>query len=629
MDTTAFAPPPPPNINPILYEIDQKHGELSPQAQQAIALSGVPAATLRGQQAAPPPGLAPLATPRPMARGLADTAPPNVSGAPMSGAPPLPMPAPISPAQAAFAPRNNASVDPRGHGELLRDAYAGDRSAVTTLGPDGFPSRALGPDGMADEARLWGRAPSRGLAPVPLMNPSSESGAPGQPLPPGQPLLSGRPLSGLSPIETEWQRLHHSPTPDEQLPFTGVNGKTVGGGTHTPMNTGASGISQIHNPWARIPLQVLDAIGSTFTPRLASAIPGTTMHHNALVGQNQKAMDEEQGIADKETKRGLETAQTGEAEARAEAAKNPKAQKTEPAEKVITTDQGYMQWNPQTERYDIPAGKPGTKDEKPDLHSEYSKAVMAAQAAGKKPMDDPHVQELLEALQAEGKQPTPKEPGRDDKQIAIYQAEAKAKNPKLTDDQAYEQAYNQWTKQTKMDPGTARANIFVQGKPVETLNDQGQIQYTPAGEAMRTGAPAAANITSMMRNAGIQAGLVTQEMPRMLSEIDRLSSKMGPIMGRWNDFMQGKIGMDDPDFAGLKSDLLMTSSAVALAHARGRLPENLREEFDRMINAPKQTPENLKSVLTHVNRWMVDNRAVMMSPEGARTSRSARARKGR
>ena len=48
----------------------------------------------------------------------------------------------------------------------------------------------------------------------------------------------------------------------------------------------------------------------------------------------------------------------------------------------------------------------------------------------------------------------------------------------------------------------------------------------------------------------------------------------------------------------------MMSSAVALAHAQGRLPENLREEFDRAINAPKQTPENLKATIQAMVPWL-------------------------
>ena len=75
--------------------------------------------------------------------------------------------------------------------------------------------------------------------------------------------------------------------------------------------------------------------------------------------------------------------------------------------------------------------------------------------------------------------------------------------------------------------------------------------------------------------------------------------------------MQGKVGLDNPKMAGLRADLLMMSSAVALMHARGRLPENLREEFDGAINAPKQTPENLIAVLNHINQWTQANISAM------------------
>jgi hypothetical protein len=92
--------------------------------------------------------------------------------------------------------------------------------------------------------------------------------------------------------------------------------------------------------------------------------------------------------------------------------------------------------------------------------------------------------------------------------------------------------------------------------------------------------------------------------PEVLARIDALAPKLGPLEGRWNEFMQGKVGGDDPDFAALRSDLLMMSSAVALAHAQGRLPENLREEFDNAINAPKQTPANLKATINTMLPWL-------------------------
>lgn len=111
--------------------------------------------------------------------------------------------------------------------------------------------------------------------------------------------------------------------------------------------------------------------------------------------------------------------------------------------------------------------------------------------------------------------------------------------------------------------------------------------------------------TTTEKNTAMQGQLVHEQIPMILSEIDKDSAQMGPILGHWNDFMQGKVGLENPQFAELRANLMMTASAVALAHARGRLPENLREEFDKMINAPQQSPANLEAVLKAIDPWMV------------------------
>ncbi len=127
--------------------------------------------------------------------------------------------------------------------------------------------------------------------------------------------------------------------------------------------------------------------------------------------------------------------------------------------------------------------------------------------------------------------------------------------------------------------------------------------------------------TTQERNVSDQAKMASTGIPGTIKEIQDLKDELGPISGRWNEFTQGKVGMDNPRFAGLRADLLMLSSAVALAHARGRLPENLREEFDRAINAPKQTPENLIATLQHIQPWL--DRASKMGEVGGETAAPA------
>ena len=126
----------------------------------------------------------------------------------------------------------------------------------------------------------------------------------------------------------------------------------------------------------------------------------------------------------------------------------------------------------------------------------------------------------------------------------------------------------------------------------------------PAGAQTAPGLNATNTPTMTQRTAAGRAETVVSMAPEVLRRIDAMAPKLGPIEGRWGDFMQGKVGMDDPDFAALRSDLLMMASAVALAHAQGRLPENLRVEFDRVINAPKQTSANLKATIQTILPWL-------------------------
>jgi hypothetical protein len=54
-----------------------------------------------------------------------------------------------------------------------------------------------------------------------------------------------------------------------------------------------SGVAQIKNPWLRKPLQILSGIGDAVLPGLTQGIPGTGMHHQALVGQAREAVDQD------------------------------------------------------------------------------------------------------------------------------------------------------------------------------------------------------------------------------------------------------------------------------------------------------------------------------------------------
>jgi hypothetical protein len=183
-----------------------------------------------------------------------------------------------------------------------------------------------------------------------------------------------------------------------------------------------------------------------------------------------------------------------------------------------------------------------------------------------------------------------------------YITEYRQKHPGST----IAEAERQYTLDTQRPTQAPPVNLFVPGSQpgTERLETVRPGQTVSAGAQTAAGLNAVNTPTTQQRTAAGRAQTVVAMAPEVLSRIDALAPKLGPLEGRWNEFMQGKVGSDDPDFAALRSDLLMMSSAVALAQAQGRLPENLREEFDRAINAPKQTPENLKATINTMIPWL-------------------------
>jgi hypothetical protein len=161
------------------------------------------------------------------------------------------------------------------------------------------------------------------------------------------------------------------------------------------------------------------------------------------------------------------------------------------------------------------------------------------------------------------------------------------------------------------------------GSPhMSLLNTKTGVLSEPQGpggstiQAKGTSAP-----TQAMKTSAYRANTALAGIPDVINDVDRMKDKLGPVMGRWNDFLQGKVGGNDPDFAGLRADMTMLSTAVTLAHAQGRMSDSLKEDFSAMLNQPKQTPENIKAILGKVQTWM-QRQANVNAPNAARPQTS-------
>jgi len=134
-----------------------------------------------------------------------------------------------------------------------------------------------------------------------------------------------------------------------------------------------------------------------------------------------------------------------------------------------------------------------------NLSAMYSTAVSDALSRGVDPSKDPKVQELSDSITSIQKQANAKEPARDDKAIAIY---AKPQSERTPEENAYIKGYEQYVKTTKVDPGVARTNVWMQmPTAVADPNNPGGVIYTTRKGAIGQEAPQSVGTQVAKRSA--------------------------------------------------------------------------------------------------------------------------------
>jgi hypothetical protein len=111
-------------------------------------------------------------------------------------------------------------------------------------------------------------------------------------------------------------------------------------------------------------------------------------------------------------------------------------------------------------------------------------------------------------------------------------------------------------------------------------------------------------LTNTMKTMKQQAQSTLPGIDKALEETEQVANLLGPVAGRWNDFWQGRVGVSDPKFAHYKDEIGMVSSAVTLAHARGRMSNELFDHFNKMFDAGHQSAENMIQALNVAHEWL-------------------------
>ena len=87
------------------------------------------------------------------------------------------------------------------------------------------------------------------------------------------------------------------------------------------------------------------------------------------------------------------------------------------------------------------------------------------------------------------------------------------------------------------------------------------------------------------------------------ASLDRASKDMGPIKGRFSEFMAGKVGTDNKDWISLRTNIKLLETRLMKMHVGARGGEYILKHFEGIFGYGFQSPENLKEALRNVEAY--------------------------
>lgn len=108
---------------------------------------------------------------------------------------------------------------------------------------------------------------------------------------------------------------------------------------------------------------------------------------------------------------------------------------------------------------------------------------------------------------------------------------------------------------------------------------------------------------------------------QMIDKLDK-DGKLGVIASRWNDFMAGKVGAGDPDFAAFRAKMGLGATKLMQAHVGSRGGAFMLEHFEDLANAGKMDASTLRSAMKSEVNYMQD---VAMEPGQGAASPASKA----
>lgn len=126
----------------------------------------------------------------------------------------------------------------------------------------------------------------------------------------------------------------------------------------------------------------------------------------------------------------------------------------------------------------------------------------------------------------------------------------------------------------------------------------------PDGNALGWRSPAAP--TSSIKTQAQQA----QDLHKLFQDVKKelayanAQGKLGPMQGRMNELMTGKIGLDDPEFAKVRALGSLTASGMLKAHFGARGGQEMYGHFESLFNTGQMTVGDLLGALDGFDTFM-------------------------
>lgn len=161
------------------------------------------------------------------------------------------------------------------------------------------------------------------------------------------------------------------------------------------------------------------------------------------------------------------------------------------------------------------------------------------------------------------------------------------------------------------EPREPREPAVPTGSPVRLVGEEGDVKYwyprlAAGGEETVSPPEGYSPVTSQMEARGESAAVLVPSVLDAMTQIDNLDAqgKLGALAGRYNEFIAGKVGAGDPDFARLRTTIALLQTGLMVPHVGARGGVRLLEHFKAQFNTGYMSAATLKASLSAIEDFL-------------------------